>query len=61
MEERIQKVLSAQGICSRREADALIEQGRVAVNGRRARLGQKMDPARDVLHIDGQRVPLQKG
>ena len=60
MEERIQKVLSAQGLCSRREADKLIEDGRVAVNGRRAVLGQKMDPAKDVLHIDGQRVYLQK-
>lgn len=60
MEDRIQKVMSAQGLCSRREAERLLEEGRVAVNGRRARLGQKMDPVKDVLHIDGQRVYLQK-
>lgn len=60
MEERIQKVLSAQGICSRREADRLIEEGRVAVNGRRASPGTKIDVRTDVLHVDGKRVHLQK-
>ena len=60
MEERIQKVLSAQGICSRREADRLIEEGRVAVNGRRAEPGTKIDVRKDVLHVDGKRVYLQK-
>ena len=48
MEERIQKVLSAQGYCSRREADRLLEEGRIAVNGRRAEPGAKIDPAKDV-------------
>ncbi len=60
MEERIQKVMSSQGICSRREADRLLEEGRVAVNGRRAHPGDKMDPAKDVLHVNGKRVYLQK-
>jgi len=60
MEERIQKILSAQGLCSRREADRLLEEGRIAVNGRRAKPGSKMDPAKDVLHVDGKRVYLQK-
>ncbi len=60
MEERIQKVLSAQGLCSRREADKLLEEGRIAVNGRRAKPGDKLDPAKDVLHVDGRRVYLQK-
>lgn len=60
MEERIQKVLSAQGYCSRREADKLLAEGRIAVNGRRAGPGSKMDPAKDVLHVDGRRVHLQK-
>ena len=60
MEERIQKVLSAQGLCSRREADRLIEEGRVAVNGHRAELGAKIDVRKDVLHIDGKRVYLEK-
>ena len=60
MEERIQKVLSAQGYCSRREADRLLEEGRIAVNGRRAEPGAKIDPAKDVLHVNGKRVYLQK-
>ncbi|MBP0969533.1 MAG: rRNA pseudouridine synthase [Oscillospiraceae bacterium] len=60
MEERIQKVLSAQGFCSRREADRLLEEGKIAVNGRRAEPGAKIDPAKDVLHVNGKRVYLQK-
>ena len=60
MEERIQKVLSSQGICSRREADRLLEEGRIAVNGRRAKPGDKIDPTKDVLHVNGKRVYLQK-
>ena len=52
--------MSAQGICSRREAERWIEQGRVTINGRKADLGSKMDPRTDVLHVDGQRVFLQK-
>lgn len=54
--ERIQKVMAQQGVCSRRAAEQLIEQGRVKVNGHPVSLGDKMDPARDVLSVDGQRV-----
>lgn len=60
MEDRIQKVLSAQGYCSRRAAEQLIEQGRVKVNGHPAKLGDKMDPAKDVLSVDGTRVYFEK-
>lgn len=42
MEIRLNKFISDSGICSRREADRLIEEGRVAVNGRAARMGQKV-------------------
>ena len=57
---RIQKVLSEQGYCSRRAAEQIIREGRVKVNGHPAGLGDKMDPNRDVLSVDGQRVWLQK-
>lgn len=60
MEERIQKVLSAQGYCSRRAAEQLIEQGRVKVNGHIAHIGDKIDPAKDVLSVDGSRVYFEK-
>ncbi|HIY07394.1 MAG TPA: pseudouridine synthase, partial [Candidatus Evtepia faecigallinarum] len=39
MEERLQKLLSAAGICSRRRAEEYIQQGRVTVNGKKAALG----------------------
>ncbi|MEG0751317.1 MAG: pseudouridine synthase [Oscillospiraceae bacterium] len=60
MDERIQKVMSEQGFCSRRAAEKLIEQGRVLLNGRAVSLGDKMDARRDVLSVDGQRLELQK-
>ena len=56
VEERLQKVLAAAGIASRRACEELIAQGRVAVNGRPASLGDKADRARDVVTLDGERV-----
>ncbi len=53
---RIQKVLSDQGILSRRKTEEYIEQGRITVNGRPAKVGHPINPARDVVAIDGQRV-----
>ena len=52
-EERLQKILSAAGLCSRREAEEWIEEGRVVVNGSKAVVGQKADPARDSIRVDG--------
>ena len=57
---RIQKVLAEQGLCSRRAAEAIIEEGRVKLNGRPVKLGDKMDTARDVLTVDGERVHIAK-
>ena len=51
-DERIQKVLAAQGVCSRRAAEQLIAQGRVKLNGRPVGLGDKMDTAADVLSVE---------
>ena len=53
MEERLQKLLSAAGVCSRRAAEAYINAGRVTVNGRTAELGQRADPERDDIRVDG--------
>ena len=52
--ERLQKLLSAAGVTSRRHAETLILAGRVAVNGRVVReLGTRADPRRDVVTVDG--------
>lgn len=56
MEERLQKLLSAAGICSRRRAEEYIQQGRVTVNGQTAALGDKADPDRDRIALDGRPV-----
>jgi 23S rRNA pseudouridine2604 synthase len=53
---RINKFFTAQGACSRREADALIEEGRVAINGRVAVLGDRVGP-HDAITKDGLLVP----
>jgi len=52
-EDRLQKILSAAGLCSRREAEEWIVEGRVLVNGKRAALGQKADPDADSIRVDG--------
>ena len=56
MEERLQKLLSAHGITSRRGAEAYLTAGRVTVNGRTAQVGDKADPERDDIQVDG--IPL---
>lgn len=53
MEERLQKILSARGIASRRAAEKLLLEGRVTVNGRPAGLGDRADPERDAVAVDG--------
>ena len=55
--ERLQKILSAAGLASRREAERLITDGRVTVNGKAVtRLGERADPRTDVIRLDGERV-----
>jgi 23S rRNA pseudouridine2605 synthase len=58
---RIQKVLSEQGVMSRRAAEDAVARGRVTVNGRRCETGQKIDPRRDIVAIDGARVEFSRG
>nr|WP_325211648.1 pseudouridine synthase [uncultured Oscillibacter sp.] len=57
MEERLQKLLSAAGVCSRRTAEGYIEAGRVTVNGETAVLGTKANPDRDDVRLDGRPLP----
>ena len=57
MSERLQKILSAAGVASRRLSEELIAQGRVSVNGETVReLGTKADPATDEIKVDGRRI-----
>ncbi|MEL6813529.1 MAG: pseudouridine synthase [Cyanobacteria bacterium J06598_3] len=53
MTERLQKLLSQRGIASRRQAEKLILEGRVTVNGEPAELGQRANAATDVICVDG--------
>jgi pseudouridine synthase len=57
--QRLQKILSAAGVASRRLSESLITQGRVSVNGRVVTtLGTKADPERDDIRVDGRRVHI---
>ncbi|MFR5860480.1 MAG: S4 domain-containing protein [Flavonifractor plautii] len=58
MEERLQKILSAHGVSSRRAAEGYLSAGRVTVNGCTARVGDKADPERDDIRVDGR--PLRR-
>ena len=53
---RLQKVIAESGLCSRRKAEELIEAGRVRVNGHKAIIGQKINPAKDIVLVDGERL-----
>ena len=59
--ERLQKLLSAAGVASRRTSEELIQQGRVSVNGQTVTaLGTKADPTTDEIRVDGRRIkPVQ--
>nr|AIA18863.1 pseudouridine synthase [uncultured bacterium] len=56
---RLNKFISETGVCSRREADAWIEAGRVTVNGERAVLGTKVEEGDDV-RVDGRQIGAAK-
>ena len=58
---RLQKILSAAGVASRRTAETLIEQGRVTVNGKVVtELGTRAEPSIDEIKVDGRRLPRAK-
>ena len=60
MEERLQKILARAGLGSRRACEELIRQGRVAVDGQPAQIGQKADADRDRITVDGKPVQMEQ-
>lgn len=61
MTERLQKILSSRGVCSRRKAEELITAGRVTCNGQAAKLGDSADPDTDEILVDGNPLPSPDG
>ena len=57
MKERLQKILSARGVASRRKAEEWILSGRLQVNGRIAQMGETADPDVDEILLDGRPLP----
>ena len=60
MQERLQKLIAASGLMSRRAAEQVISAGRVTVNGVVAQLGQSADSETDEIRIDGEKLPRKK-
>jgi len=56
MEERLQKIISRYGVASRRQAEKMLEEGRIRVNGNTAHLGDTADEREDVIEVDGVRL-----
>ncbi|GAA0412673.1 hypothetical protein Acor_16820 [Acrocarpospora corrugata] len=56
--ERLQKVLAQAGVASRRACEELIGEGRVTVDNQVVRrFGARVDPAKQIIHVDGKRIP----
>ena len=55
--ERLQKIIAARGVCSRRKAEELISAGKVTVNGLVAALGDSADPEHDEIRVEGKPLP----
>lgn len=60
MTERVQKILRQWGIASRREAENMIEQGRVKVNGKVVKLGDQADEKKDKIELDGKLLQVKE-
>ncbi|GAB5490304.1 MAG: hypothetical protein Phog2KO_05190 [Phototrophicaceae bacterium] len=58
--ERVQKLMARADIASRRKSEEIIEQGRVKVNGKTISLGDKANPEKDTITVDGQRLRLEE-
>ena len=57
---RIQKIIADSGFCSRRKAEELIAKGRVKVNGRPCKLGDKALPVKDLITVDGEQIRVAR-
>ena len=57
MKDRLQKILSARGVASRRKAEEMIAQGKVTCNGRVCVVGDSADPLIDEILIEGKPLP----
>ena len=55
--ERLQKILSNRGVCSRRTAEEMLRNGRITCNGRICALGDSADPDKDEILVDGKPLP----
>ena len=55
---RIQKIMSDSGVCSRRKAEEYISEGRVKVNGRPCKLGDKALAGKDIITLDGEKMNM---
>ena len=60
MTQRLQKIISAAGVCSRRAAEKLITEGRVTVNGATAALGMSADEELDDIRVDGKSISVSE-
>ena len=60
MKERLQKLMSQAGIASRRESENLIKAGKVKINGNVAKLGDKADPEKDRIEVNGRSLTSNK-
>lgn len=60
MKERVQKLMAQANIASRRASEAIIEQGRVQVNGKTITVGDKADPMKDTITVDGERLKFDQ-
>lgn len=58
---KLQKAIAHSGLMSRRAAEVLIAAGRVTVDGRVAEIGDRVDPERERVEVDGARIPLAPG
>lgn len=58
MKERIQKIIAASGVCSRRKAELLLSEGRITINGSLAALGESADPDTDLIFLDGSPIQI---
>jgi len=58
--ERVQKIICGAGVCSRRKAETLIENGRVTVNDKIIKLGDKAETSKDMIKVDGVKLKFEK-